>query len=219
MEKIAILLLWMVPFVFSLSVHEFAHAWTANRLGDPTARFLGRMTLNPVAHADPIGTILFPLIAFFTGFPLIGWAKPVPVNERNLKNWSRDGILVAAAGPISNLILAMAFTFLAFLLNRFQAPAGLAHRAEIMLYEPLLVMATVGIQLNLILAMFNLIPLPPLDGGRVAAGLLPGFRQQFMLLERYGFILLLVLFYTGIIRVVVFYPTQILYQFLLSFTV
>ncbi len=218
-EKLSVLLLWFVPFVFSLSFHECAHAWTANRYGDPTAKFLGRLTLNPLSHADMIGTILFPLISFITGFPLIGWAKPVPVNERNLKTPRRDAILVAAAGPVSNLILALAFTVVFYLLNRMSGFSGASINAGFMVQEPLMVMAIFGIRLNVTLALFNLLPLPPLDGGRVAAGFFPSFAYHFSVMERYGSFILLLLLYTRVVDILVFVPSQIFSQFLMGFAV
>ena len=215
MDKLPYLLIYFVPFVFSLSFHEAAHAWMANRRGDPTARSLGRLTLNPLAHIDPIGTLLFPLLSFFTGAPLIGWAKPVPVNESNLKHWRKDSMLVAAAGPISNLILALGFTGMVYLLNRFSVQET-GFRAGFTFTEPLMIMAIQGIQLNLILALFNFLPLPPLDGGRVAMGLFPQLGRQFALLERYGFIVIYLLLFTGILHTVVFGPTHFLFRVLLD---
>ncbi len=214
MERLPYLLIYFVPFIFSLSFHEAAHAWVANQKGDATARLMGRMTLNPLAHLDPIGTVLFPLISFLTGAPLIGWAKPVPVNERNLRT-NLDGLLVAAAGPISNLILAVTFTGALFLLNRME-PAANAVQAGIDVQAPLQMMVRLGIHLNLILALFNLLPMPPLDGGRVFAGLFPGLREPLAIFERYGFIILYVLFFTHILDRLIFYPAQFAANYLMG---
>jgi Zn-dependent protease len=153
----------IVAFLFAISVHESAHAWMANRCGDPTASMLGRITLNPIKHIDPIGTVLLPLIAAFTGLPLIGWAKPTPVDPRNFKHEVRDDILVSMAGPISNFIIAFGASFAMIILLRVggqQAQAG-------SIIEPLFVMSYVLLQINILLAIFNLIPLPPLDGSHV----------------------------------------------------
>lgn len=189
----------------------------ANKLGDPTAKAMGRLTLNPIAHADPFGTILFPLISFFTGAALFGWAKPVPVNERNFKNWSRDGLLVAAAGPVSNLILAVAFTGVLAVLRRVPS-SGEMVQAGFMISEPLVLMCFYGIQLNLVLALFNLIPVPPLDGGRVAMGLFPALAPQFRALERFGFVLIFALLFTGVLGKLVFLPAHLLMNWLVGLT-
>jgi len=182
-----------IVLLFSLTIHEMAHAWTADRLGDPTARLLGRVSLNPLVHADPIGTVLFPLIAMLTGAPLIGWAKPVPVNVRQLRHQRRDYVLVAAAGPASNLLLAfLAASVLAVL------PVSPQTLDAANISAPIASILSRVIFLNVLLAVFNMIPIPPLDGGNVLAGLLP-FRLAagFNRLRPYGFLLLYALILTG----------------------
>ena len=180
--------------IASLSVHEAAHAWAADRLGDPTARHLGRLSLNPVVHIDPIGTLLFPLIAMFTNLPLIGWAKPVPVDTRHLKHPKRDFALIAAAGPASNLIMA-AIGAVAFALLPDAAPGDIAARAVM---RPLDTLVLEFIQLNVLLAVFNMIPVPPLDGGNVLIGVLPHAGARLVeQLRPYGFLILYALMLTG----------------------
>jgi Zn-dependent protease len=178
--------------LFSLSFHEAAHAWTANRLGDPTARQLGRITLNPLAHIDWIGTVLFPLLALISRVPLLGWAKPVPVDMRNLRAPRRDFGIVAAAGPISNLILAIigAIGFRVLYWNgQFEAAAWVS----------------TGAKLNITLAVFNLLPVPPLDGGNVAIGLLPiAAARAVAQLRPYGFLILYALLLTGALAHILF---------------
>jgi Zn-dependent protease len=181
--------------LFSLSVHEAAHAWTANRLGDPTARQLGRITLNPLAHIDWIGTVIFPLVAFLSHIPLLGWAKPVPVDPRNFRAPRRDFGLVAVAGPVSNLLLAIiaAIAFRAlFISGSVGAQQAAAWFAQ-------------GALINITLAVFNLIPVPPLDGGNVAMGLLPlPLAHAIGLLRPYGFIILYALMLTGVLAHIMF---------------
>ncbi len=186
--------------VASLSVHEAAHAWTADKLGDPTARMLGRVSLNPARHVDPIGTIAFPLIALLTRLPLLGWARPVPVNTRNFRNPRRDFVFVAAAGPVSNLLLAavgaVAWQFIA---------TGLSERelAEA-LVGPVPLFVLLLIEVNVLLAVFNMIPVPPLDGGNVLGGLLPyRLAVEFDRLRPYGIIILYVLMLTGVLARVI----------------
>ena len=191
--NIAQIFIQFAVLLFSLTVHEMAHAWTADRLGDPTARLLGRVSLNPLVHADPIGTVLFPLIAMLTGAPLIGWAKPVPVNVRQLRHQRRDYVLVAAAGPASNLLLAfLAASVLAIL------PVSPQTLDAANISAPIASILSRVIFLNVLLAVFNMIPIPPLDGGNVLAGLLP-FRLAvgFNRLRPYGFLLLYALILTG----------------------
>lgn len=148
----------------SLSFHEAAHAWAANKLGDPTARLMGRLTLNPLAHIDWIGTVAFPIILALSNLPVFGWAKPVPVDMRNLQSPRRDFALVALAGPVSNVVLAVGLIVLV------RAQGGLVPETGVTHTSVLLYMA---IFMNLILATFNLLPIPPLDGGNVLAGLVP----------------------------------------------
>ena len=179
--------------LFSLTVHEMAHAWTADRFGDPTARLLGRVSLNPLVHADPIGTILFPLIAMVSGAPLIGWAKPVPVTIGRLQSPRRDYVLVAAAGPASNLVLALASALLLAVL-----PVSPLHAGEPNVSAPVAAILSQAMRLNVLLAIFNMIPIPPLDGGNVLSGLLPArFAASFNYVRPYGFLLLYALILSG----------------------
>lgn len=184
--------------LFSLTVHEAAHAWTANRLGDPTARLLGRISLNPVVHIDPIGTVLFPLIAMFSNVPILGWAKPVPVNLRRLQEPRRDYMFVAAAGPASNLALAVAASLLLGATG--DALAGFLYTA---------------IYLNVLLALFNMIPVPPLDGGNVLAGLLPpAGAALFEQLRPWGFLILYGLMFSGLLSTLLVPPMTLILSWL-----
>lgn len=194
--------------LLSLSVHESAHAWTADRLGDPTARHLGRISMNPLVHADFFGTFLVPLIGFFTGF-IIGWAKPVPVNVAALGNPRRDHTLVAAAGPVSNLAIATGLFLVLFalksaggsmelLVNQAIRGVGRGDGVEAVLI-PILSMAYFGVWINILLAIFNLIPVRPLDGATVVSGLLPeSLARGFDALQTYGVIVLIALLYYGV---------------------
>ena len=174
-------------------MHEAAHAWSADRLGDPTARRLGRVSLNPVVHVDPIGTILFPLIAMVSNVPLIGWAKPVPVGVHNLRgNWRQKYMLIAAAGPASNLLLACVFAIALRVSSGgspFEVVAGPVDRV---LFN--------AVTLNVLLAVFNMVPVPPLDGGNVLAGLLQGSAAEALdRIRPYGFIIIYGLLLSGIL--------------------
>jgi Zn-dependent protease len=184
------IVLWAVPVVFAITLHEAAHGYVAKLFGDRTAEMLGRITLNPIKHIDPVGTILVPGLLLLTakmmgGAPFVfGWAKPVPVNFGNLRHPKRDMIWVAGAGPLANFVMA----FLWALLMQASEPSG------IWASDGLLQMAQIGISINLMLMALNLLPLPPLDGGRIAVGLLPN-RASYALsrVEPYGFIIILVL--------------------------
>ena len=197
--------------LFSLTVHEMAHAWTADRLGDPTARLLGRVTLNPIAHIDPIGTILFPLIAIVTGVPILGWAKPVPVNVRQLRNDRRDYMLVAAAGPASNIVMAVAAAALIALV-----PVSALVIGEPTVSAPLARLLTVMVRLNVLLAVFNMLPIPPLDGGNVLSGLLPRDAARLLdYIRPYGFIVLYALILTDAFFYLVVRPSNYVINWLL----
>jgi len=195
-----------IVLLLSLSVHESAHAWTADALGDPTARYLGRVSLNPLVHADPIGTILFPLVGMFSGL-MFGWAKPVPVNVSRLRNPSRDHMLVAAAGPISNLLMA-ASLFTALMIMKAVSVDGAQLVYQVATHNffggdsiatPLTAIAYQGVIINLVLAVFNLIPVAPLDGAAVVSGLLPRtIAGTFEAMQSYGMFLLLGLLVLGV---------------------
>ena len=194
--SLATIVLWAVPVVFAITLHEAAHGYVARRFGDQTAYMLGRVTLNPLKHIDPIGTIAVPgfLIAMsmLTKAPLFifGWAKPVPVEFANLRNPKRDMFWVAVAGPMANLVMAIGWGFL----RRFAAPDGTTGDAGIAQ------MADFGVQVNLMLMALNLLPILPLDGGRVAVSLLPHrIASAYARLERYGFVLVIILLVTGIL--------------------
>jgi Zn-dependent protease len=196
-----------IVLLFSLTVHETAHAWTADRLGDPTARLLGRVSLNPIVHADPIGTVLFPLIAMVSGAPLIGWAKPVPVIVRNLGHPRRDFMLVAAAGPASNLVMAVAAAIVLRVVVATLGESGVSAPIESILDR--------AIPLNVLLALFNMIPIPPLDGGNVLAGLLPPpLAVVFNQIRPFGFILLYALMFTGALYAIIGPPSRLIMSWL-----
>ena len=182
---------WILPVLVAITFHEAAHAYAARYFGDDTASQLGRVSLNPLKHIDPIGTVAVPGILLLTGAPfLFGWAKPVPVNFGNLRHPKRDMIWVAGAGPMANFVMAILWAFIA------QAAAPSGPLASDGLYQ----MAQIGISINLVLMVLNLLPIPPLDGGRIAVGLLPTPAANALArLEPYGFIVILVLLVTGLL--------------------
>jgi Zn-dependent protease len=200
------LLSYVIPFAIvlgSLTVHEAAHAWSADRLGDPTARMLGRTSLNPIVHIDLIGTIVLPIVAVLSNLPIIGWAKPVPVNINRLHQPRRDFMLVAAAGPASNLVLAMLGAI---------AIRGTLGAEGLALGHPLVQLVLI----NVLLAVFNLVPVPPLDGGNVLAGLLPpSAADVFARLRPYGFLILYALVLTDVLSMLILPPAFFLVRLLL----
>ena len=181
---VATLVISFLILLLSLTVHEAAHAWTASRLGDDTARRLGRVSLNPIVHIDPIGTLLLPLLALISGSRLMfGWAKPTPVNVRNLKHPRRDNVLVTLAGPASNLAIALVAA------SVYHTTTGVTGA-----------IAFEALSLNVLLAVFNMLPIPPLDGGQVLLGLLPlNIAIKLRMIQPYGFLILLVLIATGML--------------------
>jgi Zn-dependent protease len=185
--------IWAVPTIFSIVAHEVMHGMVARQLGDDTAQRAGRLTLNPISHVDPLGTIIVPGLLLYFNLPVFGWAKPVPVDFRRLRNGRTGMVMVAAAGPLTNCALAISAAVLAHELPRFVDP--LAWRSLVI---PLVYMFRAAVVINVVLAIFNLIPLLPLDGGRVLAGLLPlPMAIKFARLEPYGMLILFVLLYSN----------------------
>ncbi|MBS0511555.1 MAG: site-2 protease family protein [Proteobacteria bacterium] len=210
---ISTLAIWALPVVLAITLHEAAHGYVARHFGDPTAHLAGRITLNPLRHIDPVGTVLVPaliLVAsalFGAGGILFGWAKPVPVNFGRLRNPKADMLWVAAAGPFVNLLMAVAWGVL------FKIAASTAPGAYTM---PMMKMADAGMQINTVLMVLNLFPLPPLDGGRIAVSLLPNrLAWKYARIEPYGFPILLVLLFTGVLGAIM-WPVMAIFRYLLA---
>ncbi len=202
-ETFLLIFLALSGLLISISVHESAHAWMANRLGDPTAKLLGRISFNPADHIDPIGTVLLPFMMLLLGGPMIGWAKPTPFNPWNLQNPKRDSALISLAGPASNFVLAIIFALpIRFGLIPFLNPFGIGNASEVFTLlqpvEKLGFLLSGMIVLNIILGLFNLIPIHPLDGFKVVGGLLSkSLYYRWLELERLGPLLLLALLFFG----------------------
>jgi Zn-dependent protease len=193
------IVLALISLLLALTVHEAAHAWAASRLGDPTARLQGRLSLNPLVHIDPIGTVMLPLLAFAMNAPLIGWAKPVPVDGRYLKNFRRDFMWIALAGPASNVLLAILASLMLRTLPLMPVSVG-----AIAVVEPLLQLAAMFVSINVTLAVFNMIPVPPLDGSNVVAALLPPrLAHRWDQLRQYGIFILYGLMFSGVLGTVI----------------
>ncbi len=212
MNTLQILSVAVLPLLFAITVHEVAHGWAANRLGDPTARMLGRLTLNPIKHIDPLGTVILPLAMVLMGGVIFGWAKPVPVTVENLRRRDKDMALVALAGPMANLAMAL---FWALMMK-----VGLeVLQGGLEMGRALLAMGQVGVTINLLLMVLNLLPIPPLDGSRILSAFLPGpLAYKLTRLEPYGLFIVLALVLTGLLGQIIvppidFIETQIYFLF------
>jgi Zn-dependent protease len=192
-RTIQLITIYAIPVILAITLHEAAHAFAAKRWGDSTAFMLGRMTANPIKHIDPVGTILVPAILLLlskgmSGVPIFGWAKPVPVNMQNLHSPRRDMGFVAAAGPLSNLVMAIGWALIALIVQKFELDTFFSN------------MAFAGVVVNIALAVLNLLPFPPLDGGRIVVALLPAkLAYSFARIEPYGMMILIGLMATGIL--------------------
>ncbi|BBP45952.1 peptidase M50 [Thiosulfatimonas sediminis] len=204
LNTIQLIAVWALPVLFAITLHEAAHGWMANKLGDPTAKMLGRVTLNPIKHIDPIGTIVVPIVLLMLGGFLFGWAKAVPITDRNFKRPQVDMAWVAIAGPASNLLMALGWAVvlkIGLLLQNSAPEIG-----QFMVYS-----GTAGISINLILLVLNLLPIPPLDGSRVLVAFISKkMAWQFYRLEPYGFFILLGLLLLGLLAPILMGPYSFL---------
>ncbi|MBN2321033.1 MAG: site-2 protease family protein [Acidobacteria bacterium] len=213
-----------IVLLFSLSIHEASHAWMADRKGDFTARYLGRVTLNPIPHIDPVGTIVFPLLMFFTSIPIIGWAKPVPVNPAHLRNPRKDNIYISLAGPGANLLAGFIAFITLIVLKIIHPEAGaliLAFASGMPVSEtvlaPIVGILFYAMVINIALAMFNCLPIPPLDGHWVLYGLLPDHAASALeRMGRYGFLIIYALMFLGVLHYI-FIPIYMVIGLLVSF--
>lgn len=218
-ELIAQLVIYMVVLLFAISAHEAAHAWMSNRFGDDTARLLGRITLNPAAHIDPIGTLLIPIVSFIIGsvgggmrIPLIGWGKPTPVNPLRWRNKDLANVMVSAAGIMANLFIAIC----AFAIFKALLMTGSFYSIPESVREPVFIFLSYLLTMNISLAVFNLLPFPPLDGSKILETFLPESAQPVLaMLEQYGYIILMLLIYMGFFSAII-RPIMALVYYLLE---
>ena len=200
------LIIAAIPILIAITFHEVAHGFVANKLGDPTAKMMGRLTLNPIAHIDPIGTVLIPIMLFVlsNGSFIFGSAKPVPVNFSNLRHPRRDSAFVSAAGPATNIAIALISIFLLILIFKFFPDSVSMTSVYQSLIFPIKTMLNYSISFNIFIAAFNLLPVPPLDGGRIVISILPAKHSyQFSRLEPYGIFIVLLLWFTGIAQYII----------------
>lgn len=197
-QKIAV---WVLPLIFAITLHEVAHGWVASFFGDQTARLSGRLSLNPLKHIDPVGTVVLPLLMLMVSNFIFGWAKPVPVDPRNMRHPRRDMAIVALAGPLSNILMALGWALIA------KAGIMAEDAGNTWLGIPLTYMGGAGIMMNVVLAVLNLIPLPPLDGGKVLASLLPPrMAYRLSVVEPYSFFILILLLFSGLLSYIMAPP-------------
>lgn len=209
------IVVWALPVIFAITLHEVAHGWAAKSLGDRTAEMMGRLTLNPIKHIDPIGTIVLPLLMLAVSPVVFGWAKPVPVTWENLRNPKRDMAWVALAGPAANLVMVVFWVLVIKIAMLMQGAVAVNY------LEFFALMGSAGVIINIVLMILNMVPIPPLDGSRVVSSVLPGYwAYQYSRLEPYGIFILLLLLFTGLLgRVLtpaVMGAQQFVYQFLLN---
>lgn len=197
------LILSIIPFLLAISVHELAHGYAAYRKGDYTAKMLGRLTLNPLRHLDPLGSVLVPILLAMSGAGVIfGWAKPVPINAFNFKDPKKDMVLVSFAGPLSNFLLAAALALVLRVLLWFPGPESLMGSP---VGQPVAAMLLMGVRISIYLGVFNLIPVHPLDGSHILEGLLPTEQSKaYSRLSRYGPIFLILLLFTGVLTAIIY---------------
>ena len=211
MNTIQTITIWALPVLFAITLHEVAHGWVAKKFGDTTAQSLGRLSLNPLKHIDPVGTILVPIVLILVTGYAFGWAKPVPVNFNQLRNPKKDMVWVAAAGPFANVLMTIIWSII--LITAIGGTGSGNKFAEFFVY-----MSMAGIFINLVLMVLNLLPIPPLDGGRVLSGLVPNNISALLSkIEPYGLFILLGLMFMGLLNKLVFTPSILILFFIMSF--